>query len=63
MKAEGRAVVLHAGDFVIGVESETEVGGFDVFLMIVRGRGHGHGRHDVGGCGVYLFGDPRLHGL
>jgi hypothetical protein len=50
---------------VIDVESETEVVGCDVSLMIVRGRdhGHGHGRRDVGGCGVCLFGDPRLHGL
>lgn len=65
MKEGGRAVVVHALGILIGVESETEVVGFDAFLRIVRDRDRdrGCGHRDVDGCGVYLFGDHRLQGL
>lgn len=60
MKAGARVVVMLAVEYVIGVVSETEVVGFDVFSTTVRVRDRDR---DVGGCDVCVFGDPRLQSL
>lgn len=67
MKAGGPVVVKLAGEYVIGVVSETEVLGFDAVLTSVHVRDPDPdpdpGRRDVDGCGVYVFVDLRLQSL